>query len=488
MTALSNDDELVDPCDLEDDELFDEIFVKPGLNLLTNIVMLARGYQHGSPRGVLAKALIISALSEPETTFYTGMATAPLNLQIGFVGASGRGKGRAMSAPILPVNGASWRKDTPASGEALISKFFDTDFNEETKKYEAVRHNDGVWAEWAEIDGYAAKAGKSNGTQTGGGSSATLDSHIRSLVTGESVGDSSISRDKQGIGSRLESLSYRFIVTLGVQPTRAHPLLKDGGGGTLQRTLWIGVTDPQCPRTATEIRAVRAKLAKRLGMASTPDDAPILRVVGPAKVEVLRHIQDRIIEDAATVSSGSDDIADDDTHMNNLAIRLAAIYGAWVAYEKRASVPSVPQFGGGTMPQSITSVIDDEAWRWAQCFVEMSRRDRDSISHCAKKSVSKDMHERGEQDAERLLARDRRIESENDAEARKCLGRITELLARGGGKMDGRSLRNNYLSKKQRSHYNDAIEVGVSEGVVSIETDASRNTIICLEEKGGYNL
>lgn len=493
MTSLAQvtppDDDVTVPADLDEDELFEEIFVKPGLNLLTNIVLLARGYQHGSPRGVLAKALIVSALSEPETKFYSGMATTPLNLQIGFVGASGRGKGRAMSAPISPLNGKMWRKDTPASGEALINLFFDkvTEPKADGKGEVtlAVRHEDGVWIEWSEIDGYAAKAGKSNGTSSGGGANVTMDSHIRSLISGEAVGDKSLTRERQAVGSRLEPLSYRFCVTLGVQPRRAHPLIKDGGGGTLQRTIWIGVTDPDCPRTAADIRAIRDQLAKRLGMTTTPDDAPTLSVVGPGKVIVQPSIQDLILEDAATVASGSSEIADDDTHMNNLTIRLAAIFAGWVAHEKKpngalrngASVP----FGSGFIPQSITATVDDAAWWWARCFMEWSRRDRADISRDARKGAVQEMHERGQFDAERQLAKNSRIDAAEEAEARKTLDRVVAVLEKHGGELDERTLLNFRLSKKQRKTYVDAREIGEAEGILIALPVAGKGTVIQLD-------
>lgn len=485
--VVDDDDDIQDPADLDDDELFDEIFTKPGLDILTNIVLLARGYQHGSPIAVLMKALIVSALSEPMTVFHSGTAETPLNLQIGFVGASGRGKGRAMSAPIMPANGATWRKETPASGEALVASFFDTDIDDEGKKI-VKRHNEGVWAEWKEIDGYAAKAGKSNGTHSGGGSSASLDSHIRSLITGEEVGDKSLTREKQGVGSRLDELSYRSVVTFGVQPTRAHPLVKDGGGGTLQRTIWVDVTDPHCPRKAPAIRAVRDQLAQRLGLTSTPAKAPTLLVVGPAEVIVQPHIQDMIMEDVSTVMSGSDEIADEDTHMNNLTVRLAAMLGGWVVFEKRTkSVPqNLPNFGGGVVPQSITSIVDDAEWWWARCVMELSRRARSSISTSARKGIAKEMQERGVQDAERHLARERRLAAETEMEARKTLERICTVLRGAGGEMDERRLRNSYLSKNQRNAYRDARDIGEMEGLLDSKAVTGVGTVIVLDNKSGW--
>src|SRR4051794_2313339 len=42
--------------------------------------------------------------------------------------------------------------------------------------------------------------------------------------------------------------TYRCALMLGVQPTKAGPLLEDADGGTPQRFLWVPVVDPNMPR------------------------------------------------------------------------------------------------------------------------------------------------------------------------------------------------------------------------------------------------
>lgn len=468
QAEVVNDEEPVTPADLDDDELYEEIFNKPGLTLLRDIPLLARGYQRGSPRGVLMRAILVSALSEPNTIIYTGMDQTPLNFQIGFVGQSGRGKGRAMGAPIEPVNNALWEKDTPASGEKLIDLFFEKveEPNDDGKgtRTVAVRHNRGVWIEWAEVDAFAAKAGKANGTRSGGGSNMTLDSYIRQLITGEVVGDRSLTRDRQAVGSRLEAMSYRFAVTFGVQPERAHPLVADGGGGTLQRTLWVKTIDEDMPRKAPEIRAVRAQLARNLGLPTVPDIAPTLFVAGPSKVEVTPDIQDRILEDSATILSGSDEIAAEDTHMNLIAIRLAAIFAGWVSWEMKSN--GMP-FVGNCQP-NVTAVVDAAAWWWAQCLIEMSKRDRTAIYQAGTAALQKESEDAGVRDGIRAVAREHRILAEQDAEARKTLNRIVEYLEKNGPQYESK-IKSFGMSGNQKKSYSAAVDLGLDEGLLRSE-------------------
>lgn len=246
-STLTSPNPGVDVCDMDDDELFAEIF-NCGVPLLELIVLQARGWQRGNPLGVLAKAIMYAACAEPTTTIYSGMAVTPFNFQFGYVGKPGQGKSMCMSAPMRVLGTADLiRQETPASGEVLIDMFFDRVKNEETKTVEVVRHELPVLAVWDEIDAFAAKTAGKNAT--------TLESHLRSLFSGNDVGDKSISREKDKVGSFLEALSYRFCCAFGIQPRRAAPLMEDGGSGTLQRTCWLPVTDYDAPVKAADIRA-----------------------------------------------------------------------------------------------------------------------------------------------------------------------------------------------------------------------------------------
>ncbi len=51
---------------------------------------------------------------------------------------------------------------------------------------------------------------------------------------------------------KVDSRAYRCALLLGVQPTKAGPLLEDADGGTPQRFLWVPVTDPDMPRTRSK--------------------------------------------------------------------------------------------------------------------------------------------------------------------------------------------------------------------------------------------
>lgn len=472
------------PEHLSDEELLYEIFDAPGLDILQDIKLLASAYQYGHPAAVLAKAVIVSAMSEPTTVFDSGVGLTPLNFQFGFVGASGRGKGRSMGSPIRAANGTEWISKTPASGEALVDLFFDkeTDDSPEGKgRTVAVRHNLGVCAKWNEIDHFAAKSGRATAVRVGTGSTVTMDAVIRSLISGEEVGDSALSRGAS-VGSFLEELSYRFCVWLGVQPTRAHPLLADGGGGTLQRTIWVPTRSGHKPRKAAEIHALREELARRLGLPSAPRKAPTLYVWGPREVVVQPHIQDRVMERLDLVLGDSDEISDDDTHMGNWTVRLAAIFGGWRAAEQQGLRPATVINGnpiGGKVTvqgQSVSpvSVVDDQAWRWAECLVELSRRCRGDITREATKAKLKEIRDSGWEDGERLLSKQQRLDTQHRLEVQAVMDRIIEVVKGSPDRaVNENSLRKNRLTPKQNRMFHEAKELAILHNLLTDAVNAS---------------
>lgn len=361
--------------DLSDDELFEEVFTV-GVPLLENLVLQARGYQLGSPWGVLGKAICVASLDAPDASVHTGTGSRPipLNPMIAFVAPSGFGKGMTMSAQMaygtVALNELGPVKVTPASGEALIDAFYTTEVvDEKTGKLGPVRHNRPVWADWAEVDGLAAKAGAKG---------ATLEPVLRSIYTGEDAGDESISRKGGGFGCTLEADTYRCAVTVGVQPKRAAPLLRDGGGGTLQRLTWLDITDTGTALHPDDIPTARADLAARLGLAHVPDSAPVITVHGPVGgVVVSQDVKDDISLQRYNVLNGTGTVDEEDTHRNNSRIRYAAIFAGWL------------------VPPGTLAVIDTRAWRWADALLEHSSRVRKSITATAEAEDQSEALRRG---------------------------------------------------------------------------------------------
>lgn len=372
-----------DPKFLADDELYAEI-MECGLPITRLLAKIARGYQKGNPIALLSKAIAVSASDNPKASILTGIGSRPIPLNFLFclVGPSGLGKGITLDTPMKGATPlAGYRVVTPASGEALIAEFFDTVPAADGKGTETQRHEEPVWANWAEIDHLAAKSGNIN---------ATLDAIMRSLFSGEGVGDSSISRKKANIGCILEKDSYRFVLFVGAQPDHAGVLMEDETGGTLQRLLWFPLVDSDAPETPADIRAYRTALENDLGM---PKDSlrfkpPTLSMWGPGEITLSSDIEDLLLIQRGAVIRMEEHVDPLNTHANNLRMRLAAVFAGWRA-------------GHGN-----PAVIDNEAWWWAGCLMEISNRVRRDCKDAAKHAKSKGNKDAGKGAAEREVARE----------------------------------------------------------------------------------
>lgn len=373
-----------DPKDNSTDDLYEDV-IRCGIPLLEIAECLARGYTYGSPIAMMSKMLGVAACDAPKTSINTGITgkPIPLNLMICLEGASGMGKGATMGADLkcaTPMNG--YRPITPASGEALIAAFFEQVPSADGKGVETVRHDDPMWADWGEIDQLAAKTGNSN---------STLDSVLRSLFTGERVGDESITRKKLGVGCTLEAGSYRFVMIVGAQTDHAGVFLNDPTGGILQRLLWIPLADEDGPEEPEDAEPYRRRLEKILGRpkGSLEMTPPCVSVWGPHSEIVVSDEVIRIVrKDRMSVVRKDVSVDPLDTHVNNLRLRLAAIFASW-----RSGV-------GGKI------LIDMDAWYWAGCVLAISKNTREECKKAADAKRKSDSHDAGKTDAERSLAKE----------------------------------------------------------------------------------
>ncbi|WP_459988627.1 hypothetical protein [Mycobacterium avium] len=474
---------------LTEQELFNKVFYEPKLALLENIVDMARGWQLGSPFGVLGKAIGVAACDVPNTSFLsgTGSTRVVLNFLLGMVGDPGTGKGMTMGAPIVPLshqgeprtsvkvinldvgdgqfvtagmsdefNGCGnpyglpkIRRVFPASGPAFVAEFFDTMEveNEKGKKVTMpVRHNDPIWAEWNEVDQLVAKAR--------GVSGSTLDTTIRSVFTGEDVGDKSISRAKDGVGSIVEAGTYRCIVVVGIQPDRAAAVIKDGGGGTLQRYIFFLLADDDAP-PPSELMRIRRRMHKRMGL-PMPENLltapPTLVVHGPSEVSVSDEVIMALLDTRHSVLTRDGSVAKEDTHANNNRLRLAAIIAGWKAE------PNTPV------------VIDMEAWMWAGAVMEYSRRRRAEIAETIKTGELAEAAHRGRLmgvSKEAAEAHQEQLESVKAQEL--ALKLVAKLTAR--PKQSLRDLKNS-VSHKQRALIDQALIIAEENGQIIYEDGA----------------
>ncbi len=169
-----------------------------------------------------------------------GSGPAPLNMQLGIVGLSGKGKdiARHVVGYTATVDQGWDAIFCPPSGASLASLYVDWLPNADGK-LERTQIRDAAWCDWSEVDTLTVTAKR-------GGND--LASQLRVAISGGRLGTDPKMERKQPI--TVEPNTYRIGVSFSVQygqPTEA--LLAERDGGTLQRTLWTGAADPLAPRT-----------------------------------------------------------------------------------------------------------------------------------------------------------------------------------------------------------------------------------------------
>jgi hypothetical protein len=157
---------------------------------------------------------------------------ASLNLLVGLVGPSGKGKGAAtaVATEYLNVAGQFMME------EVGTSQGIDSSFTETTAKAGTVQFNDVAFFYVPEIDTVKAHAEMAG--------SALLPT-LRKIWSGEALGAKYAARERR---RPVRAHAYRASVVAGIQPRRSGVLLNDLDGGTPQRWLWLPVTDPAAIR------------------------------------------------------------------------------------------------------------------------------------------------------------------------------------------------------------------------------------------------
>ncbi|SCC02687.1 MULTISPECIES: hypothetical protein [unclassified Gordonia (in: high G+C Gram-positive bacteria)] len=195
--------------------------------VLTHILAFARARMVG-PWALLG-SLILRANGSLDPTVVlppTIGGVASLNTFVAFVGRSGHGKGATEAAARDATNLPLLPELPVGSGEGLARTFaVDGDGHRDTNR---------AMFTASEVDGLAAL-----GSRQG----ATIMSALRQLYSGESIGGANAQKHTRLI---VPAHSYRAVLSVGVQPERAAPLLSDLAG-TAQRFLWLPVADPDAP-------------------------------------------------------------------------------------------------------------------------------------------------------------------------------------------------------------------------------------------------
>lgn len=204
-----------------------------------------------SPWALLAAAISRSLLTIPYPVRYRSALHpegTPLNLALALVGRSGAGKSTAIRGAACAVMFEG--EDVPEtaharSGEAIATMLgkVHTEKGEDPQLAYA-RLDHAVWLHWDEV-GQLAQQGDRTGS--------TMLETIKSVTSGETIGG----QNAKGDGVTIPAGSYRAVLTLGVQPRRAGPLLGDGAvaGGLSARFVWLVAEDPDAadaPRPSAE--------------------------------------------------------------------------------------------------------------------------------------------------------------------------------------------------------------------------------------------
>lgn len=193
-----------------------------------------------SPWGMLAAALMESLLGIPHTVRYRSSRFpegTPLNLAVAFVGASGAGKSTLFHgvAHALRFEGAQLPdSESVRSGEGIPALFGYMAKGEDGETELVWRRPDhAVSLHYDEVGLLGAQAARTG---------ATISDAIKSLTSGERLGG----QNSKGDGLTIPARSYRAVVSVAVQPSRAAPLLNDEAvaGGLAARFVYALVEDP----------------------------------------------------------------------------------------------------------------------------------------------------------------------------------------------------------------------------------------------------
>lgn len=347
---------LADPCD---EELEEKVFGDPLLPEVGLIRTVARAAAM-SPWSTLGLSIGRGLLRVRSSVMFpplVGGTPAPLNFQLGVVGASGRGKGAAHG---LVTFDAQWertlateesidKKFMPPSGAALAGLFVARQKDDEGN-LEVVPIREAAWCDWSEVDTLTAQSGR-------GGND--LASELRAAITGAELGTDP---KKDGADPlKVDPLSYRILVSFSTQYGKpAAGLLAEKDGGTLQRTAWFSTTDPR-------------SLTKRPRGVTPQVDISIMRDLPASHVQthpdgdrsfltVDDGIWDEVWEAQAAKIRHDRDVDELGGHENLNRLRVAA----WAALVRHKAH------------------IGEFEWKWAGHVMEHSRRVRDRLEASVK--------------------------------------------------------------------------------------------------------
>ncbi|WP_139047389.1 bifunctional DNA primase/polymerase [Rhodococcus erythropolis] len=302
-----------------------------------------------------------------------------VNSFVALVGPSGAGKSVSLSAARDAIDlklggGSSLHVRSVGSGEGLVDQF--AAYDAKAKEYVGLRTR--VLFAVDEVESLTAQAGRSG---------STLFPTLRSAWAGESLGFAN--RDKTK-AIPVEAHRYRLLMVVGVQPTKAQPILNDADGGTPQRFLWMPTSDPDAPEVEpakpTSIVVGPWPHVTRGFTVSSPETAEVALVTIPAtgkefvELEIPECVKEEVRSQRRRVLRGHRDANPLDGHAQmtrlKVAVGLMVLNGR---YDK----------------------VSDSDWELAGVVMEVSNRTRREVEQAIAAEAHQSNLARGRAEAHR---------------------------------------------------------------------------------------
>lgn len=337
--------------------------------------------------------------------------TASLNQLYASVGPPGlsKGLGHQLAAEII-----AWPGGVPApvyapmgSGEGIAATYVACQ-RDENKQFVMTQLAWSAIFAATEIDRLAGLLGRK---------SATLAGVLRSMWSGEPLGEANASEDRR---RHVQRHGYRAGVMVHVQPGRGGVLLNsdEAAAGTPQRILWLPAVDPEIPDVAPEppeplTWAVPGEIRYALDDLDRLSDQDQLIQLGSLGLVVMPVCQAaREAIDRAAVARHRGETGALDGHALLVREKLAAVLGAFLG-----------RFG-----------VTDDDWELAGHLMEVSSRAREYVSAELHAAAEKENNARARSEAARARIVNDTLEADK---IQKAAVKIIDTLRDSGGENDG---------------------------------------------------
>ncbi|BCN82704.1 bifunctional DNA primase/polymerase [Prescottella equi] len=373
-----------------------------------------------------------------------------VNSFIALVGPSGAGKSvtRGAARDVLTLNFEGETRlhvRNVGSGEGLVDQF--ATYDAKAKAYVGLRTR--VMFTVDEVETLTAQGARSG---------STLMPTLRTAWTGDSLGFAN--RDKTK-AIPVEAHRYRLTMVVGVQPTKAQPLLDDADGGTPQRFLWMPTADPDVPEVEpaepdpiTVGPWPQPQPQSNSGFNVNRPTSEVALVTVPAtgreftELTIPDHVRDEVRSQRRRVLRGDADVNPLDGHA--LMTRLKVAVGLMVLNGRY-------------------DTVTDEDWNLAGVVMEVSNRTRREVEKAIAAEAHTANQSRGKAEAQREIAKAEVLQK--DGLARIC-NRIMERLNEVGA-MERSAVRS-FLGR-DKNLMDEAVELLAARGEVDLDRYAAKN-------------